>query len=231
MPKTPGSLLLKSAFICASIPRDVAAFGYFGDIRSSASSKPTHVVAPRHHGRLDVGQKRRYVQTKTALCASDEENADGAKSPLFDTSSSSPTEPSADGDWSNFNPFQQAASTSSSAQSTSMAGISTSGTPLSLRTMRMKSITGDLYQYNKYPSKMEEILRTNSDFLVEQLVDAQAVLDLDSVYTADMSLDERREKYAAVMEERVAGARSEEVRRVLVALRDFVLEEVDRRRV
>lgn len=95
----------------------------------------------------------------------------------------------------------------------------------------MKSITGDLYQYNKYPSKMEEILRTNSDFLVEQLVDAQAVLDLDSVYTADMSLDERREKYAAVMEERVAGARSEEVRRVLVALRDFVLEEVDRRRV
>ena len=160
------------------------------------------------------------------MCASDEAKGDSAKPPLFDTSST-PADPSTGGDWSNFNPFQQAASTSSAA---SNAGISTSGTPLSLRTMRMKSITGDLYQYNKYPSKMEEILTNNADFLVEQLVDEEAVLDVDSVYTADMGLDERREKYAGVMEERITGARSEEVKRVLVALRDFVLEEVDRRR-
>ena len=231
MSKITCSLILSSGFICASVPQGVAAFGYFGATCSSASSKPSHVVvaAQSHGGRLDAGQKRRYVQTTTSLYASHEEKTDGAKSPLFDTSSS-PADPSADGNWSNFNPFQQAASTSSSAQSASMGGISTSGTPLSLRTMRMKSITGDLYQYNKFPSKMEEILRNNADFLVEQLVDEEAVLDVDSVYTADMGLDERREKYAAVMEERITGARREEVKRVLVALRDFVLEEVDRRR-
>ena len=227
MPKTPCSLLLTSAFLCTSAPRDVAAFGYFGDMSSPASTQRMP-VARRHHDRWDVGQKRRYGQTRTTLCAS-EDDSDGAKSPLFDTSSP-PSDPSADGDWANFNPFQQAASTSSSAQSATMGGISTSGTPLSLRTMRMKSITGDLYQYNKYPAKMEEILVNNADFLVEQLVDEEAVLDVDSVYTADMGLDERREKYAAVMEERVGGARSEEVKRVLVALRDFVLEEVDQRR-
>jgi len=191
-------------------------------------------------GRLHLRPKwRPCARTSTSLGASDGEEADDGNaappppataSPLFDTGSAPQGDPSSGGDWSDFNPFQQAASASSSAQSTAMAGVSTAGTPLSLRTMRMKSITGDLYQYNNVPSKMAEILRSNADFLVEQLVDQEAVLDVDSVYTADMDLAERRGKYAAVMEERINGARSGEVKKVLVALRDFVLEEVDRRR-
>ena len=158
------------------------------------------------------------------------ENGDAeSSSPLFDASAAPPE----DGDWSGFNPFRQAASsTASSAQSptATTAGIATSGTPLSPRTMKMTSLTSELYQHSASPPKMAQLLSSHADFLVEQLVDPDAVLEVGSVYAADMGLDRRRDVYGSVMDERIGQARSGEVRRVLVALRDFVLAEVDRRR-
>ena len=148
------------------------------------------------------------------------ENGDAdSSSPLFDASSAPPE----DGDWSGFNPFRQAASATT-------AGIATSGTPLSPRTMKMTALTSELYQHSASPTRMAQILASHADFLVEQLVDPDAILEVGSVYAADMGLDRRRDVYASVMDERIGGARSGEVRRVLGALRDFVLAEVDRRR-
>ena len=188
-------------------------------------------------------EERRCATSTTRLCASGQDSTEndasgpanvGSSAPLFDTSAAgAPTE---DGDWSNFNPFRQQAAASASASSSAQyptataAGIATAGTPLSPRTMRMTSLTSELYQHNASPTQMDEILSSHADFLVEQLVDADAVLEVGSVYAADMDLDERRDTYESVMAERIGKARSAEVRRVLVALRDFVLAEVDRRR-
>ena len=160
-----------------------------------------------------------------------ENDAESSSSPLFGTAAA----PAEDGDWSGFNPFRPAASSAASAQSptattTTTAGIATSGTPLSPRTMRMASLPSELYQHSASPPKMAQLLASHAGFLVEQLVDPDAVLEVGSVYAADMGLDQRRAVYETVMDERIGGARSGEVRRVLVALRDFVLAEVDRRR-
>jgi len=228
------SWLLASAAIVgapAVLVSDVHAFGGVC-VGSVAPCSPQRGRGRDHPGRWHAcdrpGNVRSTTTTLSAASDSDNESSGGANteaSPLFDPSSAPPPLPS------NFNPFQQAASTTtSSSQSTTTAGISTAGTPLSLRTMKMKTITGELYQYNTSPTKMRDILDQNVDFLVEQLVDADAVLDVGSVYTADMELDVRRERYAEVMEGRIGDARSGEVKRVLVALRDFVLGEVDRRR-
>ena len=166
-----------------------------------------------------------YHRQQPQLCASknkEDDSTDQSSSssdPLFDAGSdaSSVDLPA------NFNPFKPV-ETSSSLPS---GGLPSPGQPVSLRAMRMKAITGELYNCNNTPAKMRSILEENERFLLEQLVDMECVLDVDSIYSIDMGPAERRKTYREVMEERVNQARSEEARRVLVALRDFVLEKAE----
>mmetsp|Transcript_18936 Transcript_18936/g.38031 ORF Transcript_18936/g.38031 Transcript_18936/m.38031 type:complete len:255 (+) Transcript_18936:2382-3146(+) len=161
--------------------------------------------------RRDSGchSRQRYETDTCVLFASTDEEINSSSSapppsePLFDTNTE-------DKDWSDFNPFQPVQGSSRSAG----AAVTAPGQPLSLRAMRMKSITGDLFRENAFPSKMDEILNNNEDFLIEQLVDMECVLDVDSIYSGAMDAEERIAKYEEVMDERVAQARSGEVKRM-----------------
>jgi hypothetical protein len=171
--------------------------------------------------RTDSGyHSRQQHQTDTCVLFASNDDEDSSSNsalppgkPLFDTNTE-------DKDWSDFNPFHPVQGSSRSAG----AAVTAPGQPLSLRAMRMKSITGDLFRVNAFPSKMDEILINNADFLTEQLVDMECVLDVDSIYTGEMTSEERMAKYEEVMDERVTQARNGEVKRVLIRLRDFVLD-------
>ena len=227
--ESPLLLLLLLASLSGALPSASPAAWAFSPSHRRAAPSGRHVHRPEERRCAATAASPVAQSTAARLQASsgqdsaENDNAD-ASAPLFDTSVTPPE----DGDWSGFNPFRQAASTTATATAT--AGIATSGTPLSPRTVRMTSLTSELYQHNASPPKMAQILSPHADFLVEQLVDVDAVLEVGSVYDADMGLDRRRDVYEAVMAERIGKARSGEVRRVLAALRDFVLAEVDRRR-
>lgn len=151
----------------------------------------------------------------------DKPEAPSPTAPLFGPSGGGGTEV-----WEGFNPFQKGASfTSASSSSSSPAP----GGQMSLRALRMKSITGDLLRNSSNISKMNEVLMSHADFLVEQLVDVESPLDLDSIYDSSMGPTERRGRYAEVMEERIAAAKSGEVRTVLGSLMEFVLIEAEKR--
>ena len=226
-------LVLLLASLSGALPSASPAAWAFSPSHRRAAPSGRHVHRPEERRCAATADRPGAQSTAARLQASSgqdsaenngDADADSSSPPLFDTSAAPPE----DGDWSGFNPFRQAASTT--ATSAAAAGIATSGTPLSPRTVRMTSLTSELYQHSASPSRMDELLSAHADFLVEQLVDVDAVLEVGSVYEADMDLDRRRDVYEAVMAERIGGARSGEVRSVLRALRDFVLAEVDRRR-
>jgi len=87
----------------------------------------------------------------------------------------------------------------------------------------MQELTNELLNCANDSSQMQEILNSYQDFLLEPLDDDDAVLDPDSIYTADMSRAERYQAYRGSMEERVRSARNPTVRTVLEAMKDFVL--------
>jgi len=100
----------------------------------------------------------------------------------------------------------------------------TSRSVISLRKVRMSEISQDLLRVVASDSeRMDRILKDNAEFLLEPLEDDDAVLDPDSIYSTDMDRSGRYEAYRTSMEERIKNARNRDVRKVLTALRDFVL--------
>lgn len=87
----------------------------------------------------------------------------------------------------------------------------------------MKEITTSLLNAISDPDAVQEILVTNQDFLLEQFNNLDCVLEEDSIYTPDMSREERFGRYKQVMGERIEGARVPAARNTLKALMEFVL--------
>ena len=211
-------------------PERNAAVHYLVRARAKAQSQSSAPSSTGSHFAFHSRPQKRNVVCCT-LFASDDDKRGGSSDggapppppsePLFDTGAASDAQETED--WSDFNPFQPVRGSSSSS-SLAAGAVTAPGRPISLRAMRMKSITSDLYRENASPSRMDDILGNNTDFLIEQLVDVDCVLDLDSIYTRDMTSEERMQRYREVMDERVAQARNGDVKRVLVRLRDFVLE-------
>ena len=59
---------------------------------------------------------------------------------------------------------------------------------------------------------------------MEQLNNLDAVLEADSVYTYDMSREDRFRRYEQVMEERIENARAPAAKKALGVLKEFVLD-------
>ena len=89
----------------------------------------------------------------------------------------------------------------------------------------MKELTTKLLSVLSDDGAVEELLRENADFLLEQLDNDDAALEVDSVYTPDMTRGERYERYREVMDSRIEGARAPAAKKALGALRDFVLSQ------
>lgn len=99
---------------------------------------------------------------------------------------------------------------------------STPGGRISPRQMRMKELTTDLLAHISDAESVSRLLQSNEDFLLEQLINLDAVLEPDSVLSPDMSREERFERYRQVMEERIENARAPAAKKALGALKDFV---------
>lgn len=100
---------------------------------------------------------------------------------------------------------------------------STPGGRISPRQMRMREITTDLLACLSDDDAVDDLLKSNEDFLLEQLNDVDAVLESDSVYDPDMNREERFVRYREVMDERIEGARAPAAKKALGKLRDFVM--------
>jgi hypothetical protein len=88
--------------------------------------------------------------------------------------------------------------------------------------MRMKELTTDLLARISDEEAVYCLLQSNETFLLEQLNNLEAVLEPDSVFSPDMSREERFIRYQQVMEERIKTARAPAAKKALGALKDFV---------
>jgi len=86
----------------------------------------------------------------------------------------------------------------------------------------MKELTTDLLAHISDAESVSRLLQSNEDFLLEQLINLDAVLEPDSVLSPDMSREERFERYRQVMDERIENARAPAAKKALGALKDFV---------
>lgn len=123
----------------------------------------------------------------------------------------------------NFNPFTYQ---SSSSQTPSTASSSPFANPsrISLRQTRMQQITARLLDVVDDDDEVQSILVENQDFLIEPLEDgSDAVLDTDSIYTADMTREQRYQAYREAMQERISKARNPAAQKILQKLSNFVL--------
>jgi hypothetical protein len=118
-----------------------------------------------------------------------------------------------------FNPFNY------SRQSASRETFSTNR--ISLRQTRLQELTQKLlavFESTKHDNTaVQALLKDYQDVLLEPLLDDQAVLDPDSVYKPSMTRADRFAVYRTTMQDRIDKAKNGSVRRVLVAMRDFVL--------
>lgn len=140
-----------------------------------------------------------------------------------------------------FNPLNYDAAVSSRG-----AGTSSSSTPyssvqnvISLRQTRMQQVMAELLnaasvdatkadkinnEGKQQPTLLQTVLEENRDFLLEPLDDEDAVQDPnDSIYIGCASREERYHAFEQTMAERIQRARDPTAKRVLTALRDFVL--------
>ena len=85
-----------------------------------------------------------------------------------------------------------------------------------------QELTTDLLARLSDDESVSRLLRSNEEFLLEQLNNLDAVLEPDSVFFSHMSREERFERYRQVMEERIENARAPAAKKALGALKDFV---------
>ena len=120
-----------------------------------------------------------------------------------------------------FNPFNYNRATAGSGAEP--ATYASERQVISLRKTTMTELVNELVNTDGSPEAMAPILKSYQTFLLEPLDDADAVLDPDSIYRGDMTREERYQAYRESMEERVEKARNPQGKRVLTAMKDFVL--------
>jgi hypothetical protein len=90
----------------------------------------------------------------------------------------------------------------------------------------MKELMSKLLLTNT-PEEIDEILHQNEDFLMEPLIQEEAILDKDSIYEVGMTVKERFERYNSVMVQREQQAVNDQVRRILASMREYVMSRSD----
>jgi hypothetical protein len=131
-----------------------------------------------------------------------------------------------DNEFEGFNPFQPGSKISKSTSGITVGSARSNETPggrISPRAMKMKELTASLFQSISDKESVQQILNNHEDFLLEQFNNLGVVLEEDSIFTPDMSREERFQRYKVVMEERIQGARAPAAKNILIALREFVL--------
>jgi hypothetical protein len=150
-----------------------------------------------------------------------------ANNNLFSSETEDNDDDTTTNDFAGFNPLQPGAKMPTKGGfgilSDNKPTPSSPGGLISPRQMRMKELTGDLLFSISDDDAVEKLLQSNEEFLLDQLNNLDAVLEVDSVYTPDMSRDERFGRYKEVMEERIKVARAPVAKKALGALMDFVL--------
>ena len=148
-----------------------------------------------------------------------------ANSPLFPDDNAS----SDSNDFGGFNPFRPGSKIPNrggfgiiSDDERRNSSPTTPGGRVSPRQMRMKELTTDLLARIPDEEAVSLLLRSNEIFLLEQLTNLDAVLEPDSVFSSDMSREERFIRYQQVMDERIRTARAPAAKKALGALKDFV---------
>jgi hypothetical protein len=143
---------------------------------------------------------------------------------------SSPLSSTNNNEFDNFNPFQPGSKLSSKSStgiltigSSSTSSNITPGGQISPRAMKMKELTSSLLNSISDEESFQEILLQHEDFLLEQFENVDCVLEEGSIFTPEMSREERFERYRCVMEERIEGARVPAARSTLLKLMEFVL--------
>mmetsp|Transcript_31129 Transcript_31129/g.75233 ORF Transcript_31129/g.75233 Transcript_31129/m.75233 type:complete len:112 (-) Transcript_31129:182-517(-) len=94
---------------------------------------------------------------------------------------------------------------------------SNSSPPLAPSTLSPSSTSGS-------GSAVRTVLDDYKDFLLDLLEEQDAVLDPDSIYTPNMTRQERYDAYRQEMDRRLSQARNKQARAVLSAMKDYVLE-------
>jgi hypothetical protein len=98
-----------------------------------------------------------------------------------------------------------------------------------MRQTQMQELTQAIMDNIKDDEKLQELMENSKDFLLEPLESDFAVLDPDSIYEPGMNRTERYAKYRDTMEERIGKASRGPLRKLLVTMRDYVLQFEDER--
>ena len=117
-------------------------------------------------------------------------------------------------EWQGFNPFDAA-----------KTGV-TRPNVFSMRKIQMEEILTQLLNCPKdddNDEKIRSILEEHQEFLLEPLDQDDAVLEPDSIYTADMDRSQRYNAYREQMQQRIQKARRPEARRILESIMSFIL--------
>ncbi len=98
---------------------------------------------------------------------------------------------------------------------------------ISIRQLRMKELMNTLLDNVEIESDNDEnliaILDNHANLLLEPLIDDDAVIEKDSIYDVGMNKEERFMRYNEVMGERIEKAVNKSVKRVLMVMREYVL--------
>lgn len=86
----------------------------------------------------------------------------------------------------------------------------------------MQELTSQLWNCSDNVEKMQQVLTTHQDFLLEPILDLEAVLDQDSIYVGAMTVEERVAAYQVEMKDRISKAKTGPAKAVLTAMMEFV---------
>lgn len=95
---------------------------------------------------------------------------------------------------------------------------------IAMRKTQMNELTQEIMYHIDDDDKLQELMESSKDFLLDPLEQDFAVLDPDSIYEPGMDRAARYEKYRATMEERIEKASRGPLRKLLVTMRDYVLQ-------
>ena len=122
-----------------------------------------------------------------------------------------------------FNPFNYNRAATSGSNGEKITTYAAERQVISLRKTTMNDLVGELLSTDGSQEAMQLILKKYQQFLLEPLDDMDAVLEPDSIYRGDMKREQRYQAYRASMEERIEKARNKQGRKVLTAMKEFVL--------
>jgi HD superfamily phosphohydrolase len=128
-----------------------------------------------------------------------------------------------------FEPYESFKGLNPFEKRSSFGGGSVAG-KYSICQVTLKQIMSDLMSACNSDEEMRNIMKRYEKFLMEQFDELDSFLEADSIFTSTMDRHQRFDQYKVVMRERIANAKSENVKKVLLCMTKFVLEHDERLR-